>query len=157
MTKPDAGYELSITRTFDAPVDIVFGIWADREHMIKWWGPKDFVTNSLELDFRVGGAYRACIVHKDRESWMSGRFVEIETNRRIVFTFAWEGDADSIGNETLITITFSEADGKTTQTFHQTPFRDADRRDSHVRGWTEVINREQGYAECMAKNQGTKP
>jgi len=32
-----AGHERLITRSFDAPVSLVFRIWAQREHMIKGW------------------------------------------------------------------------------------------------------------------------
>jgi uncharacterized protein YndB with AHSA1/START domain len=129
----------------------VFSIWTTRAHMIRWWGPKEHTTPHLDLDFRVGGAYRACIVNAAGvESWMGGRFVEIVENERIVFTFQWEGAADGKGVETLITVTFEERDGKTTQTFHQAPFLDADSRDNHVRGWTQLIEKEQAYAERMA-------
>jgi uncharacterized protein YndB with AHSA1/START domain len=150
--KVEAPLELAITRTFNAPARTVFAIWTTREHMIKWWGPKDFETTHLELDFRVGGAYRACIYRADYgENWMHGRFVEIVPNERIVFTFQWEGKADGIGAETLITVTFSEHDGKTTQTFHQAPVLDTDLRDSHIGGWSELIDKEQTYAEHMAQ------
>jgi uncharacterized protein YndB with AHSA1/START domain len=36
------GHELLITRSFDAPVSLPFRIWAQREHMIRWWGPQGF-------------------------------------------------------------------------------------------------------------------
>lgn len=151
-TKVEAPLELSITRTFNAPARVVFGIWAAREHMIRWWGPKDFETTHLDLDFRVGGAYRARFYNKDYgESWMHGRFVEIVPSERIVFTFQWEGEADGVGVETLVTVTFSEHDGKTTQVFHQAPFLDADTRDSHIGGWSQCIDKEQAYAEHVAK------
>ncbi len=34
-TRP-AGHELLITRSFDAPVSLLFRIWAQRERMIRW-------------------------------------------------------------------------------------------------------------------------
>ena len=145
--------ELSITRTFNAPASAVWEIWSKREHMIRWWGPKDFETTHLELDFRVGGAYRACIYNDayGGENWMSGHFVELIPNERIVMTFKWGRDDPSAGVETLITVTLSERDGKTTQTFHQTPFLNVESRDSHIGGWTSFIDKEQAYVECLAK------
>lgn len=153
MTRSDAGFELTIARTFNAPAAVVFEIWSTREHVSKWWAPKSFENGGVEWDFRVGGAYRVGITsEKYGLNWMGGHFVEIVPNQRIVFTFAWEAN-DSIGNETLITVTFEERDGQTLQTFHQTPFRNADTRDSHVEGWSGVIEREQSYAERVAKNK----
>jgi uncharacterized protein YndB with AHSA1/START domain len=144
--------ELLIERTFDAPVALVFRIWAERDHMIRWLGPKDFTCTSLELDFRPGGRWRACIVSDQYgENWMGGSFREIEKDKRIVFTFTWEDRADDPNAETLVTVTFAERDGKTVQSFHQAPFPDVEDRDSHVGGWTECFDRQQAYVERLAK------
>lgn len=149
MTRSETGFELSITRTFDAPLSLVWGIWADRAHVARWWAPKTFeVTGHIDWDFEVGGAYRIGITSvKNGLTYMGGRFVEIVPNQRIVFTFAWEATGDSIGQETLITVTFAEQNGRTTQTFHQTPFFNADSRDNHIGGWNEVFDREQTYLD----------
>jgi uncharacterized protein YndB with AHSA1/START domain len=150
MTLSEAGFDLSIARTFAAPVALVFEIWTTREHVSKWWAPKTFENVNADWDFRVGGAYRIGINSpKYGLNWMGGHFVEIVPNQRIVFTFAWE----SQDYETLITVSFEERDGKTVQTFHQSPFKNADTRDSHIDGWTGVLEREEGYVECVAKNR----
>jgi uncharacterized protein YndB with AHSA1/START domain len=146
--------ELRIVRTFDAPVAQVFRIWAERDHMIRWWGPKDFTCTALDMDFRPGGAWRACIVADAwGELWTGGRIREIEPNRRIVLTFAWEEERDRPGHETLVTVTFAETDGKTVQTFHQAPFLNVEARDSHIVGWNECFDREQDYAEAIARRE----
>jgi uncharacterized protein YndB with AHSA1/START domain len=146
--------ELLIIRTFDAPVSLVFRIWAERDHMKRWLGPKNFTCTSLDLDFRPGGAWRACIESDAYgPSWMGGRFREIEKDRRIVYTFAWEDGRDQPGIETLVTVTFAEQDGKTVQSFHQAPFLHVEGRDSHVAGWNECFDREQAYAESLAKEE----
>jgi uncharacterized protein YndB with AHSA1/START domain len=146
--------ELRITRTFDAPVALVFRIWEERERRSRWWGPKDFTCTHFEQDFRPGGAWRASIVSAEGvETWMSGRFREIERDRRIVFTFTWESGRVQPGVETLVTVTFTEADGRTVQTFHQTPFASVEARDSHVGGWNELFDRETEFLEALAKGE----
>ena len=69
---------------------------------------------------------------------MSGVIREVEKNKRIVFTFKW----DDPGDDTVITVTFAEKDGKTVQSFHQTPFADVKDRDDHVSGWNSVFNKQ---------------
>jgi uncharacterized protein YndB with AHSA1/START domain len=152
MTAKAAGsHELHLARTFEAPASLVFRIWKERDLMIQWWGPKDFTCTHLDHDFRVGGDYRACIYAKKYgDSWMRGRFLEIEEDRRIVFTFMWEEGRDQAGVETTVTVTLTERDGKTEQTFHQTPFLDEETRDSHVGGWSECLDRERAFVEKMA-------
>ena len=79
------------------------------------------------------------------ENWFGGVYREIEQDRRLAFTFTWENEGPSAGVETLVTITFEERDGKTLQTFHQKPFRNVERRDSHVGGWTQAFAPRQTY------------
>lgn len=146
--------ELLIVRTFDAPVSLVFRIWESRDHMMRWLGPKDFTCTHLDLDFRPGGKWRACIAADAYgENWMGGEFKEIEKDRRIVYSFAWDGTPEDPGMDTLITVTFREAGGKTVQSFHQTPFRSVESRDSHVGGWNEAFDREQDYVEKLANGE----
>lgn len=146
--------ELLITRSFRAPVALVFRAW-EREHRIRWWGPREFTCTHLEQDFRPGGAWRACIVSDaSGESWMSGRFREIERERRIVFTFAWEG-RDRPGIDTLVTVSFAEEDGRTVQSFHQAPFLAVETRDSHIGGWNECFDRETRYVETRPREDWT--
>ena len=102
--------ELLLTRSFDAPVALVFRMWADAAHLRRWWGPKAFTCTAFDLDFRPGGAWRACIVsERYGESWMSGHYREIEPERRIVFTFTWEAHPDDPGSDTLVTVTLARA------------------------------------------------
>ena len=142
--------ELLITRVFDAPVALVFRIWEQREHMIRWWGPEGFTCTDLDLDFRPGGKWRVGMVSDAYpKSWSGGTFREIDRNRRIVFTFAWEQGSGET-QQTLATVTFEERDGKTVQTFHQAPFSSVASRDSHSAGWNSLFNDEQAYAERLA-------
>src|SRR5260370_7336868 len=47
-----------ITRTFDAPRELVFKAWTDAKHLTQWWGPKGFTNPVCEVAARPGGALR---------------------------------------------------------------------------------------------------
>ena len=47
---------LVMTRTFNAPRQVVFQAWTDPERLKRWWGPKHFTNPVCELDLRPGGA-----------------------------------------------------------------------------------------------------
>ena len=134
-------HELVITRTFDAPRALVFRAWTKPEHMVRWRGPKDFTAPSCTMDFRSGGAYRACIRSPDgQEYWMRGIYREIVEPERLIFTFSWEEDGER-GRENLITVTFGEQGDKTRMTFRQAFFESVEQRDSHQQGWSECLER----------------
>ena len=146
--------ELLITREFDAPASVLFALWSKPEHMKRWMGPATFTCPEAEIDFRIGGAFRAMIKSAELgENWFGGTYREIEQDRRLVFTFAWENDGPSAGVETLVTITFQERGGKTVQTFHQRPFLNVERRNSHVHGWTSAFDKLESYATTIAKER----
>jgi uncharacterized protein YndB with AHSA1/START domain len=146
--------ELLITRTFDAPASLMFALWTDPRHFRNWMGPEGFECVEAQIDLRVGGRYRGMIRSPETgDSWFGGEYREIEPNRRLVFTFMWdEGPSGEV--ETLVTITFDERDGKTTQTFHQSPFISVARRDAHVGGWTSAFNKLGAYAVKEQEQRG---
>jgi uncharacterized protein YndB with AHSA1/START domain len=140
-TNAMAQHELVITRTFDAPRALVFTAWSKAEHAVRWFGPKNFTVPHCKMDFRVGGAYRACICSPDgAEYWMRGIYREIAKPERIVFTFAWEEEGER-GRENLVTVTFAEQGDKTRMTFRQAFFESVSERDSHNEGWSECFDR----------------
>lgn len=45
-------------RTFDAPPELVWHAWTDRDAIVKWWGPIGFTTTTSEMDVSPGGIWR---------------------------------------------------------------------------------------------------
>ncbi len=143
--RPKAQHELVITRVFDAPRALVFKAWTAPEHLVRWWGPRDFTAPSIKMDFRPGGAYRACIRSPEgQDYWMHGVYREIVEPERIAFTFSWEEEGER-GQENLVTVTFADHGDKTKLTFRQAFFESVEQRDSHHGGWSECLDRLAAY------------
>lgn len=47
--------QIEVTRTFNAPVEMVWEVWTDPELVKRWWGPKHFSSPVAKIDFREGG------------------------------------------------------------------------------------------------------
>ncbi len=105
--------ELLIEREFDAPVDLVFRMWESADHVIRWWGPEIFTVISVDWEATPGRPWHILMASKQcRVSDMGGVIREVEKNRRLVFSFAWENDGVR-DMETVITVTFTDRSGKT--------------------------------------------
>src|SRR5262245_14206847 len=50
--------EIVISRVFDAPRELVFRMWTEREHITRWFGPRGFTCTTHEMEARVGGRWR---------------------------------------------------------------------------------------------------
>jgi uncharacterized protein YndB with AHSA1/START domain len=79
----DTMQELTLTREYDAPRELVYKAWTDKELVSEWWGPNGFTAPVVELDVRPGGAIN--IVMEDTEGMiekgirypLSGSFQEV--------------------------------------------------------------------------------
>jgi len=103
--------ELVITRTFNAPVRLVFQAWTTPELIKRWWAPKSsgMALLSCEADVRAGGRYRFEFGREGSKPMMAffGKYIEVIPNARLVWTNE-ESDEGSVS-----TLTFEEKDGKT--------------------------------------------
>jgi len=112
--------ELTITRMFDAPPELVFEMWTSCEHLKHWWGPKEWPMVECRLDFREGGEWHFCLrgPNDGDESWGKAIYKEIREPEKIVYEDYFSDKDGKINNEMpgmLITVEFIAQDGKTKQ------------------------------------------
>jgi uncharacterized protein YndB with AHSA1/START domain len=114
-----------ITREFAAPKHLVYRAYTTPELVRRWWNAKRGDVTSCEIDLRVGGRWRFVMVTPDGfEVAFHGEYRELVPNERIVTTEVYEGVPDP-GEGVLNTVTFAEANGRTTLTILvQCPSRD---------------------------------
>lgn len=112
--------EVNLTRVFNAPRALVFKMWTDEANIAKWWGPKGFTNPLCKLDVRPGGAIRIDMRGPDGNVYpMKGVFNKITEPEFLEFTtMAFEDEKGIALLEVRNTVTFAEADGKTTMTLH---------------------------------------
>jgi uncharacterized protein YndB with AHSA1/START domain len=106
--------EITVTKLINAPRDLVFEAWTEREHMEKWWLPKDGKT--LEMSVKPGGVWRYS--QPGRNGLMFPQvvtFVEIDKPGRLVYD--WRPDLEN-APDVRTNLTFEEEDGKTKVTLH---------------------------------------
>lgn len=136
-----ARHELFITRDFDAPSDLVFALWVKPDHIPNWWGPRGYTTVSCVVDLSPGGRWRVASRHEDGTLIAeTGIIREIDASSRLILTHAWEDVGRRSGQETVVTVTFAEVQGKTRMTFHQAGFDTVAARDGHEIGWSESFD-----------------
>jgi uncharacterized protein YndB with AHSA1/START domain len=135
--------EVVVTRTFDAPRELVFKAYTDPELIPQWWGPKNEKITVAQMEVRPGGIWH--FVEQDPQGnqyGFHGVYHEIKSPERLIFTFEFEGFP---GHVLLQTITFTEQGGKTFLT-DQSVYQSVADRDGMVQSGMEV-----GASESMDK------
>ena len=104
------------TRSFDAPVSLVWKVFTSPEHVARWWGPRSFspVRKVEKLDLKTGGAWRYICEHlpTKAEIVFYGTYVDVVPEKKLANSFGVEGQfpADEAHPEIH---TFEERDGRT--------------------------------------------
>lgn len=127
-------YGATIERIIPASRERVWNALTTDE-LANWFWPPRFAT-TVELDLRIGGAYR--IDGPGGGMAVSGVFVAVDEPERLVQTWRWDGE----DAETLVTFTLAEtADGSTALTILHENFVDEQSCALHVQGWNDCLDR----------------
>lgn len=130
---------IEIRRRLPAPVAEVFRWWTEADRLREWMSPIGNVE--AEVDLRVGGALRIVMSAEGTVIEHFGEYVEIESPRRVVFTWAspFTGDQPS-----LVTVELEPdgADGTMLRLVHSRLPESA--AESHEHGWGAMLDRLHG-------------
>lgn len=159
---PNNDLVLEITRVFSAPRALVFKAFTDPSHSVRWMGPKEFPASRIEADVRPGGKWRICLQASDSitdhrrgaQLWQGGVYKEVLPLERLVWTSRWEAEPwnpnPEANRETLVTVTFSDVNGRTKMVFRQEVFDTKSNRDGHVGGWNSTFDRLDSYLASLS-------
>jgi uncharacterized protein YndB with AHSA1/START domain len=112
--------DVTVTRVFDAPRDLVFRMWTDPAHLMHWWGPRGYTNPVCKLDARVGGSiFLRMRSPNGLVVLMDGAFREIVEGERLVFSAVVALPDGAAMFEGLVTATFEDEDGKTKLTVRE--------------------------------------
>ena len=81
-----ADRELLITRVLKAPIELVWEVWTDPQHIAEWWGPNDFTNTISTMNMQPGGAWDLVMHGPDGTDYKNKSvFKEIVKHKRIVY------------------------------------------------------------------------
>lgn len=106
--------QILITREFNAPKHLVWKAYTTPELIKRWWSGDRGTVTLAEVDLRVGGKWRYVMeAGGGYEVAFRGEYREIVPDERLVNTEVFEGIPEPDDHGGLITVTFTEKDGRT--------------------------------------------
>ena len=144
-----------VSRTIDAPREVVFEAWTSPEHLAQWWGPNGFTTTTHAFDMRQGGIWRFVMHGPDGRDYQNHvTFDEIVRPERIVFHHDDPENAGRVHHRT--TVTFEDAGSGTHLTLNMV-FPTVGERERIARehkaeeGGNQTLGRLADYAARMSR------
>ena len=103
--------EITLTRVFHAPRQLVYDAFSKPELLTRWFGPRGWTLAVCEVDQRVGGGFRFVMRSPDgHDMGMRGVYRELAPPERSVHVESF----DDFPGDSQVTAVFTEHDGKTT-------------------------------------------
>jgi uncharacterized protein YndB with AHSA1/START domain len=135
---PAAAGELSFTRVFDAPRQLVFRCMISPEHLTHFWGPTgtSAPVERIRVDPRPGGIFETVMVNNADGSEYPTRatYLEVVEPERLVWTEAHSG--------MTVTATFTDVGADRTEVhIHQTNVPEPLRRPEAQAGFLTSLDR----------------
>jgi uncharacterized protein YndB with AHSA1/START domain len=135
--------EVRVTRTFDAPRELVFRAWLDPDQLAAWIAPEsvEVPRSSVRVDARVGGQIEYAMVDPSlgQEYPVVFEIVEMSEPELLVFESPAQPEFD-IPERTTTRVAFEEDRGRTTVTVTQGPHTDEMAPQAQA-GWTSVLEK----------------
>jgi len=114
MTDPATERTFELTRTFDAPVALVFAALTQADHLEKWWGPEGFGVARATSDARPGGAFTIVMRAPDgSETPVDGTYDELDPPHHLVATTGAVAPDGTRLVDSTVTIDLAERAGGT--------------------------------------------
>ncbi|HEY9048442.1 MAG TPA: SRPBCC family protein [Ohtaekwangia sp.] len=131
--------EIRMTRSFKAPIDLMWEVWTNPEHIANWWGPNGFTNTIHTMNFQEGGEWTLTMHGPDGTNYPNRSiFKEIIPFKKIVFEHF---------NPHFITTVLFESKGEETQVDWSMVFDTAEMREIVVK----AHKAEEGLKENLAK------
>ena len=100
---------ISISRLFNAPIELVWEVWTNPLHLKNWWGPNGFTSTIHLMDVTIGGEFNLTMHGPDGTDYKNKSvYKEIVPLKKIVYEhishpkFLATIDFESQGDKTLI-------------------------------------------------------
>lgn len=141
MNDEPGGLLLRLERSFNSTRARVFSLLTEPAGLARWWGPHGFTTPDISLSLVVGGHYRFSMKPPEGDLFhLSGKYLEIDPPRRLVYTFSWEEPTPD-DRETVVSLSLADAGDATRVTLLQGQFSTEERLALHRSGWTEAFEK----------------
>jgi uncharacterized protein YndB with AHSA1/START domain len=151
---PQTTFDLAIARDFACSRGFLFKMWTEKPYLDRWSCPEGYTIPSSEAQVKPGGQWKAEMRSPDGESFrLHGVYREVVPGERLAFTHNWSEASGKSGNETLITVQFSEVGGKTRMNLHQSGIESKESRDGGAGGWAECFAKLDDLVEALKANE----
>ncbi len=137
---------LTLSRTFDAPISLVWEAWTNAKHIAQWWGPKGMETKIIRHEFKMGGSWEYAMTMPDGNAFIAdGVYTLIVEMEKIFSSANFKPMTEGVEIQALF-----EANGEKTNFIFNVvhpsaAYCQAQEKMGFMSGWGSVFDRLEAY------------
>lgn len=137
--------DLVLERVVDVPRELVWRVWTQPEHLMKWFAPLPWTTVACEIDLRPGGKFYTVMRSPEGQEFPNaGCYLEVVPNERLVFTDALAPGYRPTENPFFTAVVTLEPHGNGTKYTAIAIHRNPEGRKQH-----EEMGFHEGWGQCF--------
>lgn len=139
--------EISITKIYNAPRELVFDVFTQPEHVKHWWGPNGFTNTIFKMDVRPGGEWEFIMHGPDGTDYKNKNvFVVVDRPNKLVFEHV-------TGPRFQTTVLFKALPDKKTELAFTMLFETQEQRDQTIK----TFGAEEGLKQTLGRLENYLP
>jgi uncharacterized protein YndB with AHSA1/START domain len=124
-----ANKKILVTRVFNAPIEMVWKTWTEKDILDQWWAPKPWRAETKSMSFKVGGSWLYAMIGPAGEThWSKVDYTAISPAKSFTGT-NYFCDENGVKNESISTSVWQvhfEAINNTTKVHVELTFEKAE-------------------------------
>jgi uncharacterized protein YndB with AHSA1/START domain len=131
---------VQVRRKFNAPREKVYQAWTRPEELSQWFAPTDHHKTTIEkLEVKEGGKYRITVKDLDATHHLSGEYLEVKPEEKLVYTWIVENEWEP-SEVSRLTVEFFDHGNSTELILTHERLPNEEERKGHSEGWKGCLD-----------------
>lgn len=141
---------ISISKSFQAPVSRLYQAWTNPEDLKNWWHPMGNELTDVTNELKEGGkvAYHFKADGSDENIEVSGTYEKVQPEQELRYSWIWQLPHQPVGNgDYVLNIRFEDKGEESELHVTQENFGSEEAIQPHKEGWEKALNDLKTYLE----------
>lgn len=135
-------FQFTLNVSLHAPLSFLFAAFHEPEYLSEWFAPGNCVVSQIMSSFKEGGKYRIKMLEPNgAEMALVGEYVNILTDEKLVFSWAWEDTLEETVMTSVDISFFETSPNEVALTLIHSGFSNQQECDQHQYAWMSCLEK----------------
>jgi len=135
-------FQFTLNVSLHAPISFLFAAFHEPEYLSEWFAPGNCKVSQIMSSFKEGGRYRIKLLEPNGvEIALTGEYVTILANEKLVFSWAWEDGVEETVMSSVEILFEETREREVALTLIHSGFNNQEECDQHQYAWMSCLEK----------------